>query len=771
MAVELSSYVDFEASTNGAPVTEAIINSATHGVARNWDAQTSFLTPGSFSHLIISTNAEYDGSVLFSCNGTNFPSGGTFGMRAYMGTNGMFTTTLGALDETISLGFFFRFGGASINSSPRDIGGFHNYLGKYEVLQIYDQPGSPYYHTHSPFGAGVGSNVTFTRDKWYWVSMTYAKTGETFVIRFYDPDDWSYTESQDLSAAGTGAAGAYWIYFGAANYATTGDNTQWIDFDDFVIDTTGEWPLIPDFPPTNTPYWVSVDGAASWGSAQSATPLSGASCASVSTMNANASEGDTVYLRGGVTGAGAGQIALANDGSATNRIVIQSYSNETFIIANRTAAQGPAIALTNRNYITLSGIVASNCQESLTFISCTNILVQNCNFENHKNTATGYPISIRVYSNSQYNVFREVTAGGCGYDSGGNDEGGVVRLGTASIDSDATRYNLFDNCTLYRGGHDVISDYGSFNIFDDCFFYNDDWYGSQPYGNRVYITEDDDTATVPEHGNATFRDCLFQRSGDPPDGDGSVLASVRTRRNRFTRCVFVDGSNGGIGFVNANATENRVAHCTIVNGGVNTPQADTGQKGGITFYSVGGSPQSNAVMNCILYDNITNFAYEGTTDAQTLTNNWLQADGNPSFVSWSTNDLAPSDSNAHDLGLQSSSGAIDNGGYITTANGSGSSTNVLVVYDSFWFTDGSGVASGDSIQFEGSSTAYSVSSIDYSNHTITLSSPASWTDGDGVAFVYSGTAPDMGANEYIQSTIRDSLDALGRPWKIWIGVP
>ncbi|MBE3144224.1 MAG: hypothetical protein IMZ61_09920, partial [Planctomycetes bacterium] len=44
-------------------------------------------------------------------------------------------------------------------------------------------------------------------------------------------------------------------------------------------------------------FWVSPTGAATWATAKSETPLSGTACCSMSTANANASAGDTVYLR------------------------------------------------------------------------------------------------------------------------------------------------------------------------------------------------------------------------------------------------------------------------------------------------------------------------------------------------------------------------------------------------------------------------------------------------------------------------------------------
>jgi hypothetical protein len=148
-----------------------------------------------------------------------------------------------------------------------------------------------------------------------------------------------------------------------------------------------------------------------------------------------------------------------------------------------------------------------------------------------------------------------------------------VNIGTQFSETDASQFNYFTNCTLYRGGHDVVSDYAALNFFDGCFFYNDEWYGSQPFGDRAFISEDDSGASASTHGNTTFR------SGDPPDGDGVAIMSLRTKRNRVIRCVFVDGSNVGVNVTGVDATHNRIAHCVFVRKGVNTPQTGLGSKG------------------------------------------------------------------------------------------------------------------------------------------------------------------------------------------------
>jgi hypothetical protein len=466
-------------------------------------------------------------------------------------------------------------------------------------------------------------------------------------------------------------------------------------------------------------------------------------------MNANVQAGATVYLRGGITSS---QISPAADGSLGSPIVIEAYESERFTISNRTAS---AINLTSRDYITLRKIWTRDVRQSVVINAGTNNRFENCDFQDHKNDS-GWVVAVSIQNDSQFNTFTNCIIGECGYEYDGQDIGSCVNLGLNGSETDETRFNYFVDCTLFRGGHDVLSDYSSFNHFDRCFFYNDEWYGSQPYGNRCFITEDDVASSFLNHGNTTFRDCLFHRSGDPPDGDGVGIMSLRTQRNRVIRCVFVDGANSGLGFDSAYGSTNRIANSVFVRNGVNTPNTDSGQRGGITVDFVGGTPQGNKIFNCIFESNFSDLGQEGTPIAQIWANNWLEAAGNPNFIDWSTGDLDPDNKNAHDFRLASGSGCINNGGWLTTVTSTGSGT-VLFVADSIWFTDGNGIAPGDVIQLQGSATKLTVTDVNYSTHTLTISPSTSWSSGTGIAFAYSGSAPDQGAFESAMDAIAPKL--------------
>ena len=100
--------------------------------------------------------------------------------------------------------------------------------------------------------------------------------------------------------------------------------------------------------------------------------------------------------------------------------------------------------------------------------------------------------------------------------------------------------------------------------------------------------------------------------------------------------------------------------------------------------------------------------------------------------------------------LQSGSSCINAGTWLTTITSATGSGTSFVVNDANWFHNGFGVTTGSEIQLEGQSTPVIVTNINYSTNTITVNQNVYWAQGDGVAFAYSGYAPDMGAVEYEQ---------------------
>ena len=196
------------------------------------------------------------------------------------------------------------------------------------------------------------------------------------------------------------------------------------------------------------------------------------------------------------------------------------------------------------------------------------------------------------------------------------------------------------------------------------------------------------------------------------------------------------------------------------------------------MYNGGSYPSSsNVLKNNLIYDSKSgdwNFTVSGGTctsfqDCATVAHNWCTtaatgctATGDPKFTDTTLTNY--SSATLPNLALQSSSGAIDGGTYLTTATNSGSPSSTLAVDDARYFQDGtwgSDLARGvtlfpDWIAIGSVGNVVQILSIDYSTNTIRLASSVNWGIGapvwiykksDGSQVLY-GAAPDYGAYEY-----------------------
>jgi len=98
-----------------------------------------------------------------------------------------------------------------------------------------------------------------------------------------------------------------------------------------------------------------------------------------------------------------------------------------------------------------------------------------------------------------------------------------------------------------------------------------------------------------------------------------------------------------------------------------------------------------------------------------------------------------------DFSLRADSPCIDAGRHLTTTTASGSG-NCIRVADSSYFCDGFGIVDGDEIMVAGAGTARLTDIPD--SHTLLLDHELTWPAGAGVSLVYKGEAPDMGVFEF-----------------------
>ena len=521
-------------------------------------------------------------------------------------------------------------------------------------------------------------------------------------------------------------------------------------------------------------YWVSPTGTASWASARSDTPLSGAACCSLSTALSNASAGDTVYLRGGTYNTA---MHLSRSGTADNRIVFRAYGNESPIISQSGTRDTSFIALrfAGASYVKVDGITFKNVGRwGLIQWGASYNEVSNCVFA---------PPAIM-----QFRIYRGTSGAGCvhnwihhnifyGHGSVGNDwndNGYLMDVGALDYDGISNNNTIEDN-VFYHGGHHLLQTYTAYNVIRNNVFHNESWMDppanpsgpppQQPatngkYGNRCFAFVDqtiwnrDGVYNLAE-GNR------FGHAGRPPDDDGADNVEFAAHRNIFRYNYVFNAAKDGL---YARATDggriigshNRIYNNTIYLNGVNESHGYTSpwRRNGITLWqgSVG-----NVVKNNISYSNDNYDILDGGNN--TVANNWTTADGNPLFVNPDISD--PMSTTLPDLRLRSGSPAIDRGAHLTRATQAGSNSTTLAVEDALYFQDGSWGSSlsdvrADWIAIGTVSNVVQIESINHATNTITLVEPRTWNaqarvwlfaDSKGRRVLF-GSAPDLGAYEH-----------------------
>jgi hypothetical protein len=164
----------------------------------------------------------------------------------------------------------------------------------------------------------------------------------------------------------------------------------------------------------------------------------------------------------------------------------------------------------------------------------------------------------------------------------------------------------------------------------------------------------------------------------------------------------------------------------------------------------------NVVVNNIVWNNaIRDLHFLGSAKAEPgneVTNNLTGKD--PRFVDYRAGEGWPSRSSTADrrpdLRLRPDSPAVDAAVALTRTRAAGSGRK-LAVHDSRFFTDGFGLVDGDRVVV-GSNPPVRVVDVDHSSGTLTLDEPLSWRKDDPVWPPHAGSAPDIGALEYVDST-------------------
>jgi hypothetical protein len=532
-------------------------------------------------------------------------------------------------------------------------------------------------------------------------------------------------------------------------------------------------------------YWVSPTGAATWASAQSATPLSGSACATLASAISNVVAGDTVYLRGGSYSTGI--VLIDKTGTSVSKIRFVAYEGETPIVSNSTNSYATyyySLLLEGCDYVVIDGVRFEH-STGIYFFQINGGSdyneIANCVFDGNSSGAAvaiwkgnvEAPDSDACTNNwihhTTFEAIGKLSADGGGVDDTGGMQIGIYMGGYGF--EQVSGYNTVEDCIFFGGGHHNLETFSKFNVIRRNFWRN--------YGSMT-----NDTGNTPAYGpdsngkwgnrnvqiydgaaNARMFNLIegnrFGPSGPSPDDDGGDGLTIAAPGNIIRRNTIYSAQNNGVLFktgTDSFADDNRFYHNTVFNSGRFDNTGPQWQGHSFRWY---GSYVRN---NNVIVNNIFN-SFGGSVEmntnsgSNTIAGNFLTSDGDPLFVD---DDVSNLDSaTLPNLSVTAASPVIDDAVALTLANGAGSNTTTLVVDDALMFQDGAWGSSlsdvqADTIAVGAVGNVAQIASIDYATNSITLAAPLTWSDDASVwlvedssgSVVLYGSAPDIGAFEY-----------------------
>ncbi len=429
-----------------------------------------------------------------------------------------------------------------------------------------------------------------------------------------------------------------------------------------------------------------------------------------------------------------------------------------------------------------------------------------------------------IWNNASHNWIHDCTFGKYGALTLTHDAGVVFELGVdAEGKTDESNYNTIENCHFYQGGHHALGiNTGRYNVIRNNYVHSEAWYeggtcsecenGVCGYRVASMVGEPDYS------GYNLIEDIIIAygaQYGGPhplPIGASGSGLSVGTSHNIIRYSNFFGNALYGLRFGSSFAygvQGNRVYNNTFYHNGYGADDDEfalDALRCGLSFYKDNltypewtYSPEvvGNVVKNNLFYDHwseknkrTTDLTYYPALDGvnatvvgdNTIENNYVDdsssylarsstpfdGSADPKFVDPDISDpMALSFVDGEwtgkpDLSLQSTSPAINEGTYLTQANGSGSNSTTLAVDDASYFQDGTwgsslAILTADYIAIGTVSNTVQISSINYRTNTITLSSAMTWSDNANIwlykksdgEIVLFNTGPDMGAHEYM----------------------
>lgn len=649
-------------------------------------------------------------------------------------------------------------------------------------------------------------------------------------------------------------------------------------------------------------YWVSPNGEAAWVNAASETALSGTSCTTLSTANANAVAGDTVMFRGGTYNISpstyTGAIHPTGSGTDALPLTYQAYTAGTWadrevpFFLHATPHPGfvggynYGIRLVQKTNVVVKGFVFEDFDFWTSAVGCYKVEIGYCEFyttdEYIANGGSSFGVFFYKDGTNQSthnwihnNVLHNLTS------PAPAEAGDLIRIGSYSSGDDGSNNNTIESNLLYSAGHTLTDCFSHYNVWranigvnygfkpdpnlsgtaiaggawtmtasgvnfatdftglggpsvvglyihdlddigtfgaklgtvvslsttttaNDTIIYTNT-YGAGTYptfaaGHRyvvgtLYLTESNSPASG-KFAHRAFHTDSFTRQGkdfnlfegnrlgyaSPNPGNNGANGLELSSGSCIVRYNAMFGNSGmGLYFKNGLASaNNRVYNNTLFSNGrfsgVQHPVAPISK---IDLYIASLNSSNGAVKNCIFWGSPLNMSSVPTvttsSNLASVADSYCSVTGDPLFVN--TNLLDVTNTALPDLTLLVGSAAIDKGGWLTLASGSGTGSTTLIVDDALYFQDGtwgSALAGhqADVIAVGSKENRTQIASIDYASNTITLANALTWSDdapvylyakNDGTV-VWSGSAPDIGAYEYTATSRKATIGraTLGR---------
>jgi len=479
-------------------------------------------------------------------------------------------------------------------------------------------------------------------------------------------------------------------------------------------------------------------------------------CKTIQIAADQAQPGDTVFLRSGTYHE---SLKPAQSGTHDQRIMYSPYKNENITLTG--ADLEPAIDISNRSYLTISGFTVTNVKRWVYAVNTHHCLLENNRFsdslDEHHSSKSGIFFQQATFNQILNNRLDNAAEDSLTFvKSDRNLIAGnkftrahhalwAIRCGNFNI----LRKNYFENpnqkigeaydCDRAGFDHNINRQKSTrYNLIEDNIFAGTKYSPHSWYYNAIQYGG---------QNGIIRRNIFYNNQGGALSLSVYPAESLYNLDNRIYHNLFYRNHHGGVligkggpNNLSANIFKNNIFF-------ENTGENKTSPQ--ITLHGMilqGFCFENNCVMNKNPNDKTIN--HLGRFDSLS----WWQENNpdlfrhnisqSPLFVNVEKLDFRPAPA----------SPVIDAGKFLTQTRSAGAG-RLLPVHDASYFCDGFSIPGqpGDQIQLEQSTQTARILKINYADNTIFLDVPLRWKKGQGVHLPYQTRRPDIGAFEFTSS--------------------